>query len=338
MRRLLLIVPCLAAVAGCRSEEPAPALSFADGVFVINEGQFGWSNASLDFRPRAGGVGRRGIYEEVNGLPLGDVAQSLVVEAGIAWLVVNNSGRVDALDQGSGELLGSVDGLTSPRCFHRVDSHRAYVTDLYSGRVEILDTEARLVTGAVPAGGWTEEMTAAAGRVFVAHPGGDEVLVLDPSGDSVTARIAVGTEPLFTVTDADGMVWVLCTGGLQQTAPALYRIDPAAAAVIAVLGFGQAGSYPQELELSPDGRTLYWLDDGVAAMPIDAAAVPTGRLVPAEGRNFYGLGVDPATGDIYVADAVDFTRRGAVWRYRPDGALVDSFEAGLIPGAFAFLP
>jgi len=59
-------------------------------------------------------------------------------------------------------------------------------------------------------------------------------------------------------------------------------------------------------------------------------------LISQGSRNLYGLGVDPTTGNIYVSDAIDYVQKGKVYRYHPDGSLIDSFTAGVIPGGFYF--
>ena len=51
---------------------------------------------------------------------------------------------------------------------------------------------------------------------------------------------------------------------------------------------------------------------------------------------FYGLAVDPANSDDYVADAIDYSQPGVVYRFRQDGTAVDTIRVGVTPGAFCF--
>ena len=51
---------------------------------------------------------------------------------------------------------------------------------------------------------------------------------------------------------------------------------------------------------------------------------------------YYGLTVDPANGDVYVADAVDYQQQGVVYRYTAKGEPVDEFHVGVAPGAFCW--
>ena len=38
----------------------------------------------------------------------------------------------------------------------------------------------------------------------------------------------------------------------------------------------------------------------------------------------------------YVADAIDYQQKGIVYRYSPEGELLDEFRVGIIPGAFCW--
>ena len=65
-------------------------------------------------------------------------------------------------------------------------------------------------------------------------------------------------------------------------------------------------------------------------------ALPGSPFVTANGRNLYGMGIEPNSGVVYVSDAIDYVQRGTVYRYREDGSLINSFQAGIIPGEFCF--
>ena len=53
---------------------------------------------------------------------------------------------------------------------------------------------------------------------------------------------------------------------------------------------------------------------------------------------YYGLAVDPVTSEVYVTDALDYSQPGVVYRYSPAGIPVDTFQAGIVPGAMTFKP
>ena len=46
--------------------------------------------------------------------------------------------------------------------------------------------------------------------------------------------------------------------------------------------------------------------------------------------------VNPVNGEVYVADAIDYQQQGMIYRYSPEGKLIDEFYVGIIPGAFCW--
>lgn len=54
------------------------------------------------------------------------------------------------------------------------------------------------------------------------------------------------------------------------------------------------------------------------------------------GTIYYGLTVNPANGEVYIADAIDYQQQGMIYRYSPEGKLIDEFYVGIIPGAFCW--
>ncbi len=93
---------------------------------------------------------------------------------------------------------------------------------------------------------------------------------------------------------------------------------------------------PWRLTMNGAGDALYLLNGGVYRMAITDGALPGTPFIAAEGRNLYGLGVDPANGDVYVADAVDYTQRGRLFRNTAGGSAITDFLAGRIPNGFVF--
>jgi hypothetical protein len=96
----------------------------------------------------------------------------------------------------------------------------------------------------------------------------------------------------------------------------------------------------ERIRINGTGDTLYFLNRDVYRMSVLPDEVPTLFIEsPYEGAvqgGFNGLGIDPWTSGVYVADAIDFVQRGVVYRYTPEGTVVDTFRTGINPGAFCF--
>lgn len=327
---------------GCRKDRPerptTPPIDVGSsgGVYITNEGNFGWGNASVSYYDLTTGAAAEDLFQPANGVALGDVCQSMRLFNGKGYLVMNNSNRVVVVDPQSFVVSATITGFNSPRYLLPVSNGKAYVTDLYAGAIAILDLATNSITGSVPCPGSTEELALAYGKAFVTNQSRPYVYVIDSATDQLVDSIAVGSPNGSIVEDAHGKLWVLSSGYLGQgITPALHRIDPATRTVEQSFSF-PTGASPWRLTIDGTRTVLHFLNNGVCRMPIDASALPADPFIPANGRNFYGLGVHPISNEVYVADAIDYVQRGMVYRYTAGGSELTSFQAGIIPGGFCF--
>lgn len=314
-------------------EPEVPFMGFTDGVLVINEGNFQQGNASVDF---IGDPVQQSVFATVNERPLGDVAQSFTRVGERGYIVVNNSGKIEVVRLPGLESECTISGLGSPRYMTVVGNNKAYVSDLYCDCIHVLDLGGCQKTGTIPTGGWTEQMYVQDTLAYVTQTGTDQLLLIHVQTDVLLDSMEVGREPNSLVRDRDGKLWVLGSGGLQETQAQLVRVNMTDRTVEARFTFADLAASPEELHISPAGNVLYYLDQGkLWSMAIADTTLPASPFVPAGSNNFYGLGVDPS-GDIWVSDAGDFVQQGRVFRYSSTGNLEGSWPVGVIPGAFAF--
>lgn len=330
---------CLWLWAGCKPEPPPePPVDglYGPGVYIVNEGTFLAGNGSIAYYDPVEQTLEEDIFQTANGIPTGDVVQSIVFHEEKAYIVANNSGRMWITDDATLEVEAEVN-TNSPRFFAPVGNGKGYLTDLYSNSISVVDLNTQSVETEIVVGAWTEELLVQDGRVFVTLMGANKLLVINPATHSIEEQITVGKEPNSIVEDKNGDLWVLCSGGLQDTLPALFRIEGSSRTVAESFYWSDNLASPSELELNTAGDQLYWLDQGVWSMSITDASLPSSAWVEAGNHTFYGLGIDPAEGSVYVSDALDYVQTGWVYRLAPsDGAVVDSFQTGIIPGGFTF--
>jgi hypothetical protein len=325
-------------------------LDFGRGVFIVNEGQFLSNNASISyFNPETDSLYNQ-IFYRANGVPLGDVANSMLIAGNNAYIVVNNSGKVYRV--GSDDMIyrGKITGLTSPRYMVIGDagsgSPTAWVSDLYSGYVMVLDPVegTRLDSIRISGSGErfsSEQMVLHNGSLYVAcWSYGREVLVIDTSAGLITDSIPVGLQPNSMAVDRDGYLWVLSDGGypfspIPQEKASLTRVNMETRVAETMKVWDDILLSPSDLCTGKNGDSLYFLSDGIYRVSLGMEGFSS-PLIPARGRQFYSLGIDPSDGTVYVGDAVDYQQDGWVYRYRPDGTAIDSFRVGVNPGYFCF--
>ena len=134
---------------GCGDDDVVAVSTFTDAVFVVNEGNFQGSNASIDFYSESTELLQPSIIQSVNGLDLlGDVAQSVHIAGNQLFVVVNNSNKIEVVDAGEGNATYTINDLASPR-YMTSNSGKGYVTEWVSftttGQVTIFD----LATGTI---------------------------------------------------------------------------------------------------------------------------------------------------------------------------------------------
>ncbi|HPE86526.1 MAG: YncE family protein [Bacteroidales bacterium] len=357
----LLFLGCLAMVSGCMKDDelwkhrPVPVAQGYDGLFIVCEGNFMYDNASVSYYDIHHNKVYNDVFYQTNALPLGDVAQSAVIRDSLAYIVVNNSGKIVVMNTRTFRYEGKIQGLVSPRYIHFLDSHKAYVSDLYARSLAVIDPITMEITGQIsvktpenysyqhP----TEQMVQYENRVYVTCWSFDnQVLVIDASADAVIDSIEVVKQPSSLACDRYGKIWVLSDGGIAgspygQESPGLTRIDALSAVIEDTFRF-DPGDKLLELKLNGTGDTLYFIHSDVYRVAVRGDFQPevfiqrNRRNFPSGG--FYALGVDPVTSEVYVADAIDYVQRGWVYRYTAAGILRDTFQVGINPGTFCFKP
>jgi len=344
----LLIFLLLIWLSGCMKDDEwisrhQTGTSLSKGLYIVNEGNFMYGNASLSFYDPATKTVRNDIFYQTNGLPLGDVAQSMVIHEHLGYIVINNSGKVYVINMADGKYTGKITGLTSPRYIHFVTNEKAYITDLYAGKITIVNPKTYQITGSIstPGHASTEQMVQWSNYLFVSCWSFDNtILVIDILTDKVISEIKTGKQPGGLVLDKNNKIWTLCDGGWAKTGsaarmPMLQRIDPATHSIENTISLS-SDAKPSRLAINGQRDSLLFINDGVWKIGVNQTSLGARPFLRTGNHLYYSLAVDPVTSELYLSDAIDYLQRGLIYRYSPLGAGIDSFKTGIIPGAFCF--
>ncbi|MEQ8583602.1 MAG: hypothetical protein RIC30_18935 [Marinoscillum sp.] len=340
LKCLLLMLPFI--LASCEEDtEPQQVGQFDAGIFVSNEGNYGEGDGSLSFISSAGVVSNN-LFSAVNGKALGDVVQSLHVGAGQLFAVVNNSNKIEAMTLDSLKSTYTITDVSLPRYMVSHDGV-GFVSEWVSfsdpGRVTLFDLETGAIDKSITTDFGAEGLIISEGKLFVSNNFTTTVSVIDLASEEVVASIQVGNSPAGMVLDADGDVWVVCSGGYDANyAPLndgkLVELNPASFEVKTETDLN--ANLSGKIAVAPSGRTIYYLmGNKVYSLSTDA---PEGGQVwvdEASAVSFYGLGVDQS-GNVYTADAKGFAENGEVFVYSPAGAFQTKYNVGRGPNGFAF--
>ena len=341
-KQSFILFLALASLASCKKEnnEPTQTGSFltGNGVFVLNEGNFGHGNGSLSFYSYDSVKIFNNLFADINGRPLGDVPNSMLISGDKIYIVVNNSGKIEVVERESLKSITTITGFNSPRDIATVSDKKAYVTCIYSDSVAILDTENDLISGYVNMRRTSEAIVVKDKKAYVANwIGGNEIMVINTETDKVVDSILVAAEPESMVIDKNNTLWVLCNGGwMREYNAELIAINTTSNEITKRLVFPSIEDSPSCLRVDGTGSTLYYLESGVRKLDINAVEIPSDVFISSAESYFYNLGINPVNSDIFVTDAVDYQQRGRLLIFDSKGDLSSEMLTDIIPGKLYF--
>jgi len=338
-------------VTSCSNDDDTPGIDetgdFANGIFILNEGNFGSNNASVSFYGNDGALANN-IFQSVNGENLGDTAQSMLLEDDKAYIVLNVSNTIEVVNRYTFESLGTVStGLVNPR-YMVVENGKGYVSnwgnpaDPDDDFIAVINLSTYSVESTIPVAEGPDRMEEEDGKIYVAHSGGynygNTVSVVNTSNNTVSQSITVGDFP-NSLFEKGGKLYVLCGGkpswAGDETSGKLLIINALNNTVISSFDF-PAAQHPSQL-VEENGKLYYTIDNQIYTASLNLTSLPSNALFSTSGQGVYGAyGFAVENGKIYVGDAVDYLSAGKVYIYNLSGALETSLEVGLLPNGFYF--
>ena len=331
----------------CRSDLPKPQpnqvyvpTASKNNVYIVNEGMFNNGNGAISHYNALTGQVIEDVYEKVNGKPIGNICQSMCVVDSIGYIVVNNSQKIVIVSLPSFKKLGEINNLYSPRYFLPISKDKAYVTDLYSNSIAVIDLKTNTKISQISCNGSTEELILFNNKVYVTNTRTDKLYIIDVNSDVLEDSIAIGFCSSSLRLDKENKIWVFCTGDYDKKINAsIYQVDPANKKVLQKFPLATPLNTWDRLDINGSRDTLYYLNNGVFQLPMTETRLPKIPIIASAGRSFYGLGINPVNSEVYLTDAMDYAQRGMIYRYKVDGPraeLLSSFKASVIPSDFIF--
>ena len=343
MKKLIVSTFIILSLISCTKPDTADdfltaAFLKSEGVFIVNEGNFRAGNGSLSFYSYDSTKVFNKVFQKLNDRILGDIPNSIEFNGGKAYIVVNNSGKIEVADGNSMISAKTISGLNSPRQIAFTGNSKAYVTSMYSDSLTIIDTRDNSVSGYINIRRSSEEIEIIGQNAYVAQwVGGKEIMIINTATNKVIDSIAVGIEPESMVVDHNNTLWVLCNGGWSGENPAeLIAINSLTSEITKRLVFPTKPANPTCLQINGSRDTLYFIQNGIRRLTVDASGLPSDPLIPQDNHSFYKLGIDPVNGDILVTDAVDYQQKGYLLHYNSGGILRSQHQTDIIPGFMWF--
>ena len=226
---LILVTIISVSFSSCDDDDDQPKGKFEEGVFVVNEGNFLDANGTISHISPDDSVTQDLFGTVNNGLALGDVVQSMSINGEFAYIVVNNSNKMEVVNANTFAAEYTLKNVLLPRYFTILDGI-GYLTEWVSysepGRVAIIDLQNHVVTESITTDFGAENIIAHQGKLYVSNNFTNTVSVIDPVGKEVIKTIEVGNSPGAFLVDKENMLWVVCAGAFQGEDGELVQLDP----------------------------------------------------------------------------------------------------------------
>lgn len=326
------------------NNSPDPLGVYENGLFITNEGNYSQGNGSVSFISDDLTYVENNVFSNVNGSLLGDTVQSIGFNGELAYIVVNNSQKIEVVNRYTFESVATISsGLMNPR-FITFVSGKGYVTNWGDGTdpsddfIAVINLGTNAVESTIPVEEGPEKILANGTTIYVAHQGGysqnNIVSVINTSSNTVST-VTVGDVPNSLQIVGSNSLYVMCGGKPSwigdETAGQLMVINTSNNAVEKTYDFSPT-QHPSNLVF--EGSSLYYMLDGsIFEMASGAANLPT----TAEFENVFFYEMTVKNGKLFAADAGDFTSNGFLKVYDlATKSEIATKEVGVIPNGIFF--
>ena len=304
-------------------------------VLIGNEGNFQNGNASLSSYNINTQQTINNIYQAINQEVIGDVLHSIYHSDHLLYLVVNNSGKVIAIDDESLEKKMEIRNLISPRKIIKVDNSKFYISDLYASEVTVYNNYDGAV-GKIPVDGWCEDIIIQNGKAYISNITNNQLYVVNTSNDNIFDSISVGSNPISIKEDSRGNIWVLCQGNLTNNEnPSISIIETNTNLILKSFSLTNNFSYPSSLEIDIQTNQIYFINKHIYKIQ-NLDDTVANEIWFNNNNNFYNLKINPYTKDVYITDAKDYVQNGTLYIIDSIGKFVDEIATGIIPKSIVF--
>jgi hypothetical protein len=286
------------------------------------------------------------VYEAANNnAHLGSVGDDMRIVNGKGYIVMSGSENLNVIGLNNQMLLQTTNfpGAAPHDLLIDTGRDRAFVTRLYRSSVLVLNLSSLAVIDSISVGDNPQGLIVNGNNLFVCNSGyglSKTVSVVDVNTDTVKKTLMLADGPTGAAIASDGRLWVTCTGNASGTPPTrgkVFVINTLTLAVEDSITFAE--NLWGSIVMGVDGYA-YVL--GVASGsfyggPLHRISLTT-RSVSLRFINgvFYGMAVDDISGDIYLADAKEFSTNGEVLIYTKEGTLKKRFAAQRGPSVITF--
>ena len=338
----------LIVITGCKkvdvpNEIKPIVLAPAVGEYILSEGGFGGNNAKLSFYTNNTATLNGDFFLQQNPtitLGLGDVGNDAIIYGGKMYIVMNGSSRVTVLNASSAIFIKDISFLLNNGTIKKQPRYavgargKVYVTS-YDNTVSVIDTTSLTIIKTITVGANPEGIAASSNYLYVANSGGfnttpdSTVSLIDLNTELEIRKIKVGVNPYKIEINTAGNVFVSAYGDYGSVAASISVIN--GSTNLSSINLGSNFAYTN-IRIFGDIAYLYG-GTGTAKVYNTATSTVVRNEFVTDGtavQTPYGINIDEQNGDVYIADAGNFTTAGKVTCFTSAG--VKKFSFSVSPG------
>ena len=329
----LLFAVILLFTVSCNSDEiDNPTLSYIDGFFISNEGNFGDQDANVSYITRDLNYKQDNVFSSANnGEILGDVLQTIRFYGDYGFLVVNNSNKIVVVNRYTFKKVAEItEQIHQPRSIAFANGN-IYVTNYDFAATQNVTVYKASDLSFVKKIDFTEpveQIVEAGGNIFVQNASygfGNKITYVNTSTNTIQSEVIVPNGDITKTISAGNRIYTIAS---TATDSYIYKISSTGTLDATTVLTG----IPNATNLQIDNGKFYFSSaNKIYSMDITSTTVPTTPLVTAvDGGLYYTLyGFNVIDGKIFTSDVKGFTQASEITVYNAsNGVKISTFTAG----------
>lgn len=313
--------------------------NYTGSVLICNEGNFQAGNASLSAYNPSTGFFNDDIFKTINGSNLGDVVQSVFeIAPGKLGILVNNSSKIVVIESTTLKFVKEINNIGSPRygLKSKLINDRAYVSDLFSKKIHVINTATLELSNSIDFPFWSEHMYESADRLWITAPSQDKIYALEVSSGQITDSILVGYYANGIQIDKDNNLWVLSAGNSFEGEEARWaKINPSTKSLIDGDSIPSSYGYLVGFEINKNKDGFYVYGNG-GIYTVNLAGEFSANPIFNIPFFPYKFKFDASKEEFYFTDAKDYIQKGTLYHTDKQGQKKSEKTVGIIPGEIYF--
>ncbi len=331
---LLFAFVLLSGIYSCSSDNDEPEEYYGNGFLIANEGKFQSPTAEVTFLSSDLNIQKNNIFSSSNGgTILGDVLQTIAFNGDNAYLLLNNSNRIQVVNRANFKIKGEIKAeLAAPR-YMAFANNSIYVTnDKFGGEkyVSVYKLSDNSFIKKIPVTGAAERIVEAGNKIFVQNASygyGNKITYINTFTNEVQDVIELPNGDITKMIADNQNVYAIAAGTADSY---IYQISNTGSVVKTTTLTGIANA--KNLEIS-NGRFYFSSGTKVYAMDMAATTAPASPLFTVASSvdpysDLYGFSV--INDKIFTSDSNGFTAGSKIVIYSAvSGTIIKTLTAGL---------